>query len=202
MLRDTRCSHARPNSASLCRASRRRAPRHPARTDRNALPRCLHRRGSHRRHIERRARRATFLILSRIPAGDLRERSSPCGDRLSLFLPPRSATSALAQTYPSSIGNLSVESVASGLANPWALAFLPTARCADRKARSPAHRRARRQALAAGRGRAAGARVGSGRIARRRARSQLRAPTRRSISATPSLRPAAGAPTMARARLK
>jgi len=35
------------------------------------------------------------------------------------------ATPAPAQTYPSSAGNLSVETVARGLANPWALAFLP-----------------------------------------------------------------------------
>ena len=33
-----------------------------------------------------------------------------------------------AQTFPSSAGNLSVETIASGLANPWALAFLPDGR--------------------------------------------------------------------------
>ena len=35
---------------------------------------------------------------------------------------------AAAQTFPSSAGNLSVETIASGLANPWALAFLPDGR--------------------------------------------------------------------------
>jgi aldose sugar dehydrogenase len=35
------------------------------------------------------------------------------------------ATPVLAQTFPSSAGNLSVETVARGLANPWGLAFLP-----------------------------------------------------------------------------
>lgn len=41
-----------------------------------------------------------------------------------------SATAAFAapQTYPSSAGPLTVETVASGLANPWALAFLPDGR--------------------------------------------------------------------------
>ncbi|MGB9365184.1 MAG: PQQ-dependent sugar dehydrogenase [Xanthobacteraceae bacterium] len=37
-------------------------------------------------------------------------------------------TSASAQTFSSSAGNLSVETVARGLANPWALAFLPDGR--------------------------------------------------------------------------
>jgi glucose/arabinose dehydrogenase len=35
---------------------------------------------------------------------------------------------AAAQTFPSSAGNLSIETVASGLTNPWALAFLPDGR--------------------------------------------------------------------------
>jgi glucose/arabinose dehydrogenase len=36
--------------------------------------------------------------------------------------------SAAPQTYPSSAGNLTVETIATGLANPWALAFLPDGR--------------------------------------------------------------------------
>jgi aldose sugar dehydrogenase len=38
------------------------------------------------------------------------------------------AASAAPQTYPSSAGNLMVETIANGLANPWALAFLPDGR--------------------------------------------------------------------------
>jgi aldose sugar dehydrogenase len=38
------------------------------------------------------------------------------------------AAPAAPQTYPSSAGNLTVETIASGLANPWALAFLPGGR--------------------------------------------------------------------------
>jgi glucose/arabinose dehydrogenase len=38
------------------------------------------------------------------------------------------AASAAPRTYPSSAGNLTVETFASGLANPWALAFLPDGR--------------------------------------------------------------------------
>jgi aldose sugar dehydrogenase len=38
------------------------------------------------------------------------------------------AASAAPQTYPSSVGNLMVETIATGLANPWALAFLPDGR--------------------------------------------------------------------------
>jgi aldose sugar dehydrogenase len=38
------------------------------------------------------------------------------------------SSAASAQTYPSSAGNLTVETVASGLAYPWALAFLPDGR--------------------------------------------------------------------------
>jgi aldose sugar dehydrogenase len=37
-------------------------------------------------------------------------------------------TPALAQTFPSSAGNLSVETVARGLSHPWSLAFLPDGR--------------------------------------------------------------------------
>src|SRR5262245_28779354 len=37
-------------------------------------------------------------------------------------------TVAVAQTYKSSAGGIAVETVASGLANPWALAFLPDGR--------------------------------------------------------------------------
>ena len=38
------------------------------------------------------------------------------------------AAPVAAQTYSSSAGNLAVETIASGLANPWALAFLPDGR--------------------------------------------------------------------------
>src|SRR3954463_10459843 len=38
------------------------------------------------------------------------------------------ATSAVAETYPSSAGNLNVETVARGLDHPWSLAFLPDGR--------------------------------------------------------------------------
>src|SRR5262245_12975959 len=38
------------------------------------------------------------------------------------------ATPVSAQTYSSSVGNLSVETVARGLDRPWALAFLPDGR--------------------------------------------------------------------------
>jgi glucose/arabinose dehydrogenase len=38
------------------------------------------------------------------------------------------AASAAPQTYPSSAGNLMVETIANGLANPWSLAFLPDGR--------------------------------------------------------------------------
>jgi glucose/arabinose dehydrogenase len=38
------------------------------------------------------------------------------------------AASAAPQTYPSSAGNLMVETIATGLGNPWALAFLPDGR--------------------------------------------------------------------------
>jgi glucose/arabinose dehydrogenase len=38
------------------------------------------------------------------------------------------AALAAPQTFRSSAGNLTVETVASGLANPWALAFLPDGR--------------------------------------------------------------------------
>src|SRR5215510_6842252 len=38
------------------------------------------------------------------------------------------AASAAPQSYPSSAGNLTVETFASGLANPWAFAFLPDGR--------------------------------------------------------------------------
>ena len=44
---------------------------------------------------------------------------------LFIVLAACSATPSSAQTFPSSTGNLSVETVARGLANPWALAFLP-----------------------------------------------------------------------------
>jgi glucose/arabinose dehydrogenase len=39
-----------------------------------------------------------------------------------------SAALSASQTFPSSAGNIAVETVASGLANPWALAFLPDGR--------------------------------------------------------------------------
>src|SRR5215813_7942960 len=39
-----------------------------------------------------------------------------------------SATPAAAQSLPSSAGNLTVETVARGLSNPWAIAFLPDGR--------------------------------------------------------------------------
>jgi glucose/arabinose dehydrogenase len=45
-----------------------------------------------------------------------------------LLLAPISATIAAPQTFPSSAGNLSVETVAGGLVHPWALAFLPDGR--------------------------------------------------------------------------
>jgi aldose sugar dehydrogenase len=38
------------------------------------------------------------------------------------------AAPAAPQTYPSSTGNLMIETIATGLANPWALAFLPDGR--------------------------------------------------------------------------
>ena len=38
------------------------------------------------------------------------------------------AASAAPRTFPSSAGNLTVETIASGLVNPWALAFLPDGR--------------------------------------------------------------------------
>src|SRR5262249_27385839 len=38
------------------------------------------------------------------------------------------ATPGAAQTFPSSAGNLKVETVVSGLVHPWALAFLPDGR--------------------------------------------------------------------------
>ncbi len=41
---------------------------------------------------------------------------------------PTTAASAAPLTYPSSAGNLMVETVATALANPWALAFLPDGR--------------------------------------------------------------------------
>ncbi len=44
-----------------------------------------------------------------------------------LLLPPRAAWAA-PQTFPSSAGNLNVETVAGGLVHPWSLAFLPDGR--------------------------------------------------------------------------
>jgi glucose/arabinose dehydrogenase len=38
------------------------------------------------------------------------------------------AASAAPQAYPSSAGNLTVETIASGLTNPWSIAFLPDGR--------------------------------------------------------------------------
>jgi glucose/arabinose dehydrogenase len=45
-----------------------------------------------------------------------------------LFLVVAVDAGAAPQTFPSSAGNLTIETVASGLANPWALAFLPDGR--------------------------------------------------------------------------
>ena len=44
-----------------------------------------------------------------------------------LLLAPRAAWAA-PQTFPSSAGNLNVETVAGGLVHPWSLAFLPDGR--------------------------------------------------------------------------
>ena len=111
------------------------------------------------------------------------------------------ACAARRSLHPSA-GNIAVETVASGLDHPWALAFLPDGRMLVTE--RPGRMRIvaeRRQALAAARRRAEGLRVGPGRPARRRARPRLRAEPARSISATPS-RSSGGARTaLARARL-
>ena len=44
------------------------------------------------------------------------------------LLPALNVALAAPQSFRSSAGNLSVETVASGLSNPWALAFLPDGR--------------------------------------------------------------------------
>ncbi len=44
------------------------------------------------------------------------------------LIPAVACTAALAQTHKSSTGNLAVETVVSGLANPWSMAFLPDGR--------------------------------------------------------------------------
>jgi glucose/arabinose dehydrogenase len=45
-----------------------------------------------------------------------------------LLLPPLYSATAAAQTFPSSAGELKVETVAGGLVHPWSLAFLPDGR--------------------------------------------------------------------------
>ncbi|HEX6092936.1 MAG TPA: PQQ-dependent sugar dehydrogenase, partial [Dongiaceae bacterium] len=45
-----------------------------------------------------------------------------------LLLAGMSCTTAVAQTFKTSAGSVSVETVAKGLVNPWALAFLPDGR--------------------------------------------------------------------------
>lgn len=45
-----------------------------------------------------------------------------------LLLPPAQAASAAPQTFPSSAGELTVQTVAGGLVHPWSLAFLPDGR--------------------------------------------------------------------------
>jgi len=41
-----------------------------------------------------------------------------------LLLPPTCAAGAAPQTFPSSAGDLAVETIAGGLMHPWSLAFL------------------------------------------------------------------------------
>ena len=53
-------------------------------------------------------------------------RSAIAGAALLLIAVP--AKSATAQVFRSSAGSISVETIASGLAHPWALAFLPDGR--------------------------------------------------------------------------
>src|SRR4029078_398613 len=107
--------------------SRRRAARHPARTDRNAFAERLDRRGPDRRHLQRRPRRATFLILSRIRIGIARKGFAMRRAFIVCFS-ALCTTHAFAQTFPSSAGTLSVETIARGLDHRWGLAFLPDGR--------------------------------------------------------------------------
>src|SRR5450759_4050482 len=44
------------------------------------------------------------------------------------LLPPTRAAGAAPQTFPSSAGDLAVETIAGGLMHPWSLAFLPDGR--------------------------------------------------------------------------
>ena len=50
-----------------------------------------------------------------------------------LLLPPTRAAGAAPQTFPSSAGDLAVETIAGGLMHPWSLAFLPDGDDLDRK---------------------------------------------------------------------
>ena len=93
-----------------------------------------------------------------------------------LLLPPAQAASAAPQTFPSSAGELTVETVAGGLVHPWSLAFLPDGRMlvTERPGRMRiVSRDGNLSAAACRRARSVGARPG--RPARRRARPRFRA---------------------------